>query len=64
MMTKDDVSRYVDMLEKKIVALSKEVEDLSVENTDLKKKIGVIEHNRKLSIMWANGGIENQNDRY
>ncbi len=59
MMTKDDVSRYVDMLEKKIVALSKEVEDLSVENTDLKKKIGVIEHNRKLSIMWANGGIEN-----
>ncbi len=59
MMTKDDVSRYVDMLEKKIVALSKEVEDLSVENIDLKKKIGVIEHNRKLSIMWANGGIEN-----
>lgn len=53
------VSDYISMLEETIVTLGKQIEDLTGENVDLKKKISVIEHNRRLSILWANGGIEN-----
>ena len=52
------IENYIEMLEKKLIKQSKQLEDAERELTKLRRDVECYEYGEKLRKAWANGEIE------